>query len=355
MAAHKHETGFSTELRANNPDILWRADVLQVVDQDLPTRMERVRSVLTQRVLGSDTADTALEENWWDSEAPERYSLPIHLTWDGIRAFMLILGIVLTMYGLINFGLDLRKESTTRAEESTGPAVRPVEQASAFSFTVPARQVGKGKQDPPVQNQNDYSVDPPMATELIHQAIQEANARKGAIKEPAQEKPLDINIAPEEPVRLVIPAIGLDAPIVPAESGVVRLMGKDFELWQAPDQFAAGWHMDSARLGEPGNTVLNGHNNIYGEVFAHLEDLKPGDTIQVYGEDYVFQYRISNLMILPEKYETLDVRSTNAQWILSSNDERLTLVSCWPYNSNTHRLIVVASPISRAEITKLYR
>jgi sortase A len=56
-------------------------------------------------------------------------------------------------------------------------------------------------------------------------------------------------------------------------------------------------------------------------------------------------------MILPEKYEQLDVRMNNAQWILPSVDERLTLISCWPYESNTHRLIIVARPIAREEIT----
>lgn len=40
----------------------------------------------------------------------------------------------------------------------------------------------------------------------------------------------------------------------------------------------------------------------------------------------------------------VDVRMDNARWILPSTDERLTLVTCWPAKSNTHRLIIVASP-----------
>ena len=35
----------------------------------------------------------------------------------------------------------------------------------------------------------------------------------------------------------------------------------------------------------------------------------------------------------------------NAAWIMPSEDERLTLVTCWPYTSNTHRLIIVARPV----------
>jgi sortase A len=50
-------------------------------------------------------------------------------------------------------------------------------------------------------------------------------------------------------------------------------------------------------------------------------------------------------MILPEKYQEIDVRMDNARWILPSDDERLTLVTCWPATSNTHRLIIVARPL----------
>jgi LPXTG-site transpeptidase (sortase) family protein len=29
---------------------------------------------------------------------------------------------------------------------------------------------------------------------------------------------------------------------------------------------------------------------------------------------------------------------------MPSTDERLTLITCWPYETNTHRLIIVALP-----------
>jgi LPXTG-site transpeptidase (sortase) family protein len=137
---------------------------------------------------------------------------------------------------------------------------------------------------------------------------------------------------PQEPVQLLIPAIGLDAPVVPAR-------------WLAPESFAAGWHVESALLGEVGNTVLNGHHNVYGEIFRRLDELKSGDQILVRGQEHTFEYLITNVMIVPEKYETIDARMENARWILPSDDERLTLITCWPYESNTHRLIIVASRV----------
>jgi sortase A len=156
----------------------------------------------------------------------------------------------------------------------------------------------------------------------------------------------------EEPTRIVIPAIDLDAPVHLAETYFVEMGGEYYQQWLAPDEFAVGWHTESARLGEPGNTVLNGHNNIYGEVFRYLTELSVGDTILVYGQEAVYKYRITNHMILPEKYQQLDVRMNNAQWILPSQDERLTLITCWPYESNTHRLIIVAEPVFKEKLAR---
>ncbi|MBI3911303.1 MAG: sortase, partial [Armatimonadetes bacterium] len=148
------------------------------------------------------------------------------------------------------------------------------------------------------------------------------------------------------PDRLVIPAIGLEAPVEPAPLTLVEVDGRRVGQYQIPAYFAAGWHDGSAPLGVPGNTVLGGHHNIYGEVFRHLEHLNVGDEIRVYAGEREFAYRVEEKMILPEKGQPLMVRLTNAKWIEATDDERLTLVTCWPYTNNTHRLIIVARPVS---------
>lgn len=163
-----------------------------------------------------------------------------------------------------------------------------------------------------------------------------------------------VEIKPEIPVRLIIPKIELNAPITPTEVKLVEENGGTFQQWQVPDTFAAGWHESSARLGEIGNTVLNGHHNVYGEVFRRLVDLEIGDLVSVASNGHLYTYIITNKMILPERYQQLDVRMINAQWILPSGDERLTLITCWPYESNTHRLILVAKPIAREELSRDY-
>lgn len=147
------------------------------------------------------------------------------------------------------------------------------------------------------------------------------------------------------PELLIIPKIDLEAPIEPVNYKVVEVDGKTYEQWFAPDSRTVGWHETSSPLGRPGNTVLNGHHNIFGEVFKDLHKLEVGDHLMIRSGSRIFEYVVGNKMILPERYQTIDSRLENARWIQPSNDERITLVTCWPYESNTHRVIVVAVPI----------
>ena len=93
--------------------------------------------------------------------------------------------------------------------------------------------------------------------------------------------------------------------------------------------------------------MLEGHQDIDGRVFEDLEYLKEGDEIQVQTASQTRKYTVALRTIVPEKNQPLEVRRENARWIGLSNDERLTLVTCWPRNDNTHRLILVALPALR--------
>ncbi len=147
------------------------------------------------------------------------------------------------------------------------------------------------------------------------------------------------------PNRLVIPKIQLDVPIEAVTYKSVELDGKTYEQWFAPDAPTVGWHQTSAQLGAVGNTVLNGHHNIFGEVFRDLSELEVGDLLMVQSGQRVIEYVVGTKLIVPERYQTIETRLENARWIQPSNDERITLVTCWPYESNTHRVVVVAVPV----------
>ena len=146
------------------------------------------------------------------------------------------------------------------------------------------------------------------------------------------------------PDRITIPSIDLDAPVVPIGWYVVEEGGQSYMVWQVAGN-AVSWHETSAYPGQGGNVVLNGHHNIKGEVFRYLVNVAVGDRVRVFVGDQVYYYAVDQRMILKERGEPLEVRWQNASWIQPTEDERLTMVTCWPYTSNTHRLVVVALPV----------
>ena len=142
------------------------------------------------------------------------------------------------------------------------------------------------------------------------------------------------------PTRLLIPDIGLDVPIQTV--GIVYSRGG--AEWGSPAWRAAGWHNTSAKLGEPGNLVLNGHNNILGRVFAGLYNLTPGSLVTLKGTNRSVVYRLSHHLLLREAGQPISVLMENAKHILPTNDTRLTMVTCWPITNNTHRWIWIGYP-----------
>jgi LPXTG-site transpeptidase (sortase) family protein len=165
---------------------------------------------------------------------------------------------------------------------------------------------------------------------------------KTSLVHPVYDKSLEVPLIPD---KIEIPAIGLSAPIEIAEFNFTDLEGETFGQWISAAEFAGAWHPDSALLGSAGNTVINGHHNLYGKVFGKLVDLESGDMVYIYAKGKKYTYVIANKMILLEKGQPLDVRMENARWLEPTDDERLTLVTCWPAKSNTHRLILVARPV----------
>lgn len=149
--------------------------------------------------------------------------------------------------------------------------------------------------------------------------------------------------ADKKPTRLVIPAVGIDSSVMSVGWTLVEQNGRQYSIWQVAD-FSVGWHETSAPPGEPGNTVMAGHHNIKGEVFRDLVNVEVGDEVTVYVGDTTYRYVVELKTIVKEKGEPLEVRQKNAQWIAPTTDERLTMVTCWPYTNNTHRVIVVAKP-----------
>lgn len=90
---------------------------------------------------------------------------------------------------------------------------------------------------------------------------------------------------------------------------------------------------NTGELGQVGNYAVAGHrNHAYGRNFNRLDELDEGDPIIVDNGVEQFEYTVQEkLYVLPE-----DV------WVLESNgeDREITLVTCHPIDTGTHRLII---------------
>jgi len=139
----------------------------------------------------------------------------------------------------------------------------------------------------------------------------------------------NLNAQPGRPVTIQIPRIGVNA--------TVRA-GDDWSTLQA----AVGHHPYSGNPGQLGNMILTGHNDIYGEVFKRLEELQVGDEIYIQAEDGVrYTYVVSERRIADpiEDIWVLD-QSLGAQTPIA------TLITCYPYRVNTHRMVIFAELIT---------
>lgn len=171
-------------------------------------------------------------------------------------------------------------------------------------------------------------------------ASQSAAATGPLVPSPAAPAPVDVNPSPS---RLIIPSIDLDTEVTAAGLGTIYIQGQPVEQSTVPP-YTAGWHTKSARPGL-GNTVLSGHHNIFGRVFGALVNIEIGAPITLWAGDTPHEYVVTQRMILPEEGMPLATRLANARWMEATPDSRLTLVTCWPAWTNTHRLVVVASEV----------
>ncbi|MFQ5435413.1 MAG: sortase [Anaerolineae bacterium] len=124
----------------------------------------------------------------------------------------------------------------------------------------------------------------------------------------------------EQARRIQIPSIDVDSPIV---------QGDDWEQLKK----GVGQHLGSNLPGTEGNLVLSAHNDIFGEIFRHLDKLSPGDEFIVSTERQSYTYIITKI----QQVDPTDV------WVLAATDHAsATLISCYPYRVNNKRIIVFA-------------
>ncbi|MFQ5398210.1 MAG: sortase [Anaerolineae bacterium] len=131
--------------------------------------------------------------------------------------------------------------------------------------------------------------------------------------------------APEQARRIQIPAIDVDKPIV-----------QGLYDWEQLKKGVAQ-RIGSAQPGQSGNIVLGAHNDIYGEIFRHLDKLSPGDEIIISTERASYTYIVRGWEI---------VEPTDVGVMAPTEHASATLISCYPYRVNNKRIVIFADLVT---------
>ncbi len=126
--------------------------------------------------------------------------------------------------------------------------------------------------------------------------------------------------SPAQGVRIQIPAINVDAPIVQGDS------------WEQLKK-GVGQHIGTPNPGENGNLVLSAHNDIFGEIFRELDKLQPGDIVILYTAQRQYNYVVTGTQI---------VEPTRVEVMAPTPNATVTLISCYPYLVDNQRIVVSA-------------
>ena len=120
---------------------------------------------------------------------------------------------------------------------------------------------------------------------------------------------------------IIIPRLNLNQSIV---------QGVD---WEALKQ-GVGQLQNGVNPGDDvGNLVFSAHNDIYGELFRYLDQLQAGDQFQIQTQTQIYTYTVTGWQI---------VDPTDTYVLGSRGNASATLISCYPYQVNTQRIVVFA-------------
>lgn len=148
--------------------------------------------------------------------------------------------------------------------------------------------------------------------------------------------------------RIVVPQIGLDKKVLEVGWTVQTIDGQEVAIWDV-DKYRVGHHSGTSNPGEGGNIVLAGHSGGKAYPFNDIFYLKPGDLIELYSNNQVFDYHVSDHILVDEVGQPIEKRLENARYIEPADEEVVTMVACWPLtgpNKFNQRIIIRAKPVN---------
>ena len=103
---------------------------------------------------------------------------------------------------------------------------------------------------------------------------------------------------PDQALRIVIPAINVDSQVVQGDG------------WEQLKK-GVGQHLGTADPGRNGNMVLSAHDDIFGEIFRHLDKLQPGDEVQIYTASQIYTYVVTGTaLVAPTDVSVMSATAT---------------------------------------------
>lgn len=147
---------------------------------------------------------------------------------------------------------------------------------------------------------------------------------------------------PAEPVRIVIPSIGIDLPVSNPTSANNAVLDK--ALTSSVVRYPG-----SAMLGQKGNVLIFGHSshlpvihNHFYKAFNDLPELTVGDIISLESESQSYQYQVTSVRHTDATEENIDLSTTGGA--------RLTLSTCDTFGKKTARWVVEAEFIGAVSL-----
>ena len=155
----------------------------------------------------------------------------------------------------------------------------------------------------------------------------------------APPKPVRVAREPQDPERLRIPALGVDAPVLAVTS-------RQRTLVPPRDPSRLGWWADGARPGDSrGSALVTGHTvHTGGGALEDLETLRRGDRLEVRAGGALIAYRVQSVVVLTKGALAREAERLFAQDVPG----RLVLVTCedWDGAQYLSNVVVTARPVS---------
>jgi sortase A len=225
-----------------------------------------------------------------------------------------VLGLAYILYRAF-IGLDIIQDNTNKTQQEYEAALNerratatPVPDLYPGALVLPGGHTAEGQ-----FNEDEL-------TAALNAKQVPAFLQSGVIQQARVAKRVETTL--QHPISLSIPNIDLNNASI--------FSGDDWETLQR----GIGHMVGSGLPGSNQNVVLTGHNDIYGEIFRRLSELKIGDLIYVRagdGKEYTY-----------EVVDSQEVEPTFIEVLRPDRGPVVTLITCHPYQVDTHRWVVTA-------------